>query len=201
LPFGKGQKFLSGTHGIASRLVSGWEVNTFITDSPRGEPVNMPNGLLPLKNPALDNIQWGANKVQIYNNCSLTQSDAGVITPTANSVALGCSPTDFSNYGWLQLAPSFRPAQTNSYRSGQMRVQGTYTADASISKMTQITERVKFQFRAEGFNVLNHYNYMLGNINSGDPANVNFGAIVPHTLSTQASTNPRSVQLGFKAIW
>jgi len=201
LPFGKGQRFLAGTHGVASRLVSGWEVNTFITDSPEGEPVNMPNGLIPLKNPALSNIQWGANKVQIYNNCSLTESDSGVITPTANSVALGCSATDFSNYAWLQLPPSFRPAQTNSYRSGQMRVQGTYTADASLSKMTQITERIKFQFRAEAFNVLNHYNYMLANINSGDPANVNFGAIIPHTLSTQASTNPRSVQLGFKAIW
>jgi hypothetical protein len=200
LPFGKGQKFLAGTHGIASRLVSGWEVNTFITESPLGEPANLPNGTVPLGNPALPNVHWGANTVHIWNNCVLSTSDAGVITPTATSIGLGCSPTDFSGYGWIQLAPSFRPNQTNSFRSPNIRVQGTYTADASLAKITQITERLKFQFRAEAFNVFNHWNYMLGNITT-DSNSVNFGAIVPHTLSTQASTNPRSIQLGFKAIW
>ena len=66
--------------------------------------------------------------------------------------------------------------------------------------MTQITERLKFQFRAEAFNVFNHWNYMLANI-TNDPNSVNFGAIIPSTLGTTASVNPRSIQLGFKAIW
>jgi len=180
--------------------VSGWEVNTFITDSPEGEPANLPNGTVPLKNPALSDVHWGANTVHIWNNCVLTQADNGVITPTANSLSLGCSATDFSNYDWLQLAPSFRPNQTNSYRSGNIRVQGTYTADASVSKMTQITERLKFQFRAEAFNVLNHWNYMLTNIDNG-ATSATFGAITPHTTGTTGSVNPRSIQLGFKAIW
>ena len=200
LPFGKGQKFLSGAHGVGGRLVSGWEINTFVTDSPTGEPANLPNGVLPLKNPANSNVQWGANTVHLWNNCVLTQADNGVVTPTSTSIGLGCSATDFSNYDWLIMAPSFRPNQTNSYRSPNIRVQGTYTADASITKMTAITERLKFQFRAEAFNVFNHYNYMLGNVDTG-ATSVTFGAITPHTLSTQASTNPRSIQLGFKAIW
>jgi hypothetical protein len=200
LPFGQGQKFLAGTTGLAKRLVSGWELNTFITDSPKGEPANMPNGVIPLKNPALPEVHWGANTVHIWNNCVLNQADNGVVTPTATSVSQGCSPTDFSNYDWLILAPSFRPNQTNSYRSPNIRVQGTYTADASVAKMTQITERVKFQFRAEAFNVLNHWNYMLTNIDTG-ATSVTFGAITPHTTGTTGSVNPRSIQLGFKVLW
>ncbi len=200
LPFGQGQKFLTGTHGIAKKLVSGWEVNTFITESPEGEPANLPNGVLPLRDPSLGSPHWGANTVHLWNNCVLNEADNGVITPTSTSLSLGCSATDFSGYDWLILPPSFRPNQTNSYRSPNIRVQGTYTADASITKITQITERVKFQFRAEAFNVLNHWNYMLTNINNSatDP---NFGAIVPHTTGTTGSVNPRSIQLGFKAIW
>jgi hypothetical protein len=202
LPFGQGQRFFAGAHGLARKLLSGWEANAFVTDSPAGEPANMPNGVLPLHNPKIGTVHWGADTVQIWKNCVLQESDSGVITPTAGSLKVGCSSTDFSNYDWLILPPNYRPNQVNSYRSPNIRVQGTYTADASIAKMTQITERVKFQFRAEAFNVLNHWNYMLTNINnSAGDSNGLFGTIVPHTTGTTGSVNPRSVQLGFKAIW
>jgi len=56
------------------------------------------------------------------------------------------------------------------------------------------------QFRAEAFNLFNHWNYMLTNITT-DSNSVNFGAIVPHTTGTTGSVNPRSIQIGFKAIW
>ena len=145
-------------------------------------------------------VHWGANKVQINNNCVLNEDDTGAISPLPQSVANGCSPTDWSGYAWLQLPPNYRPNQVNSYRSPNVRVQGTYTMDASLIKDTRITERVKGQFRAEAFNALNHWNYMLANVNNTatDP---NFGSIIPHTQSTQASVNPRSIQLGFKVIW
>jgi hypothetical protein len=41
---------------------------------------------------------------------------------------------------------------------------------------------------------------MLANVNNTatDP---NFGSIIPHTQSTQASVNPRSIQIAFKVIW
>jgi hypothetical protein len=131
----------------------------------------------------------------------LQESDAAVVTPTAQALANGCSATDYSQYAWLVLPPNYRPNQTNSYRAGNMRVQGTYTADASFTKMTHINERIGVQFRAEAFNALNHWNYMLANINSTTATSVNFGSIIPNTLSTQASVNPRSIQFGFKVLW
>jgi hypothetical protein len=200
LPFGKGKRFLPGVHGVADRVVSGWAVNTFITDSPEGEPANMPGSIVAIRNPGLSNVHWGANKVQINNNCILNEDDTGAIAPLPQSIANGCSATDWSQYDWLQLPPNYRPNQVNSYRSPNVRVQGTYTMDASFIKDTRINERVRAQFRAEAFNALNHCNYMLANVNNTatDP---NFGSIIPHTQSTQASVNPRSIQLGFKVIW
>jgi len=200
LPFGKGKHFLPGVHGVADRLVSGWQFNTFVTDSPEGEPANQSGSIVALKDPNLSTVHWGANKVQLYNNCILNEDDTGAIAPLPTSIANGCSATDWSQYAWLQLPPNYRPNQVNSSRSPNVRVQGTYTMDASIIKDTRITERVRGQFRAEAFNALNHWNYMLANVNNSatDP---NFGSIIPHTQSTQASVNPRSIQLGFKVIW
>lgn len=200
LPFGKGKHFLTGVHGVADRLVSGWEFNTFFTDYPLGEPANMPGSIEAIKNPHLPNIHWGANKVQINNNCILNEDDTGAVAPLPQSIANGCSATDWSGYAWLQLPPNYRPAQVNSYRSGNVRVQGTYTMDASIIKETRITERIHAQFRAEAFNAFNHFNYMLANINNTatDP---NFGSIIPHTQGTTATVNPRSIQIAFKVLW
>ena len=199
LPVGKGKQFLGNANGFVNRLIGGWELNTFYTYAPIGEPANLPNGVIPLHDPKTSSVQWGANTVRLWGNCVLNTDDAGTVTAMPYSLAAGCG-TDFSKYDWQILPPNFRPNQTNSYRSSDVRVQGTYTMDASVTKMTNITERIRFQFRAEAFNVLNHWNYMLANVNTSatDP---NFGTIIPHTLSTQASVNPRSIQLGFKALW
>ncbi len=173
----------------------------FFTEVPLGEPANMPGSVLALKNPSLPGgIDWNANTVHIWNNCVLNEDDNGNVTPLPQSIKNGCSATDFSNYAWLILPPNYRPNQVNSYRSGNIRVQGTYTMDASLIKQTRITERISSQFRLEAFNALNHYNYMLANINNS-ATDSNFGTIIPNTQSTQNTTNPRQIQLGFKVIW
>ena len=56
LPFGHGKKLLAGVHGVTDRLVSGWEVASFITEAPEGEPANQSGSLVPLGNPAAGNI-------------------------------------------------------------------------------------------------------------------------------------------------
>ncbi len=109
LPFGHGEKLLAGVHGVTDRLVSGWEVASFITEAPEGEPANQSGSLVPLGNPAAGNIHWGAPKVQIYNNCILNEDDTGAIAPLPSSISNGCSATDFSHYGWLQLRSELPP--------------------------------------------------------------------------------------------
>src|SRR2546430_8635166 len=67
-PFGKGQHFLSGAHGLPGKLVSGWEVNTFITEAPVGEPANLPGNVFALKDPSLPNIHWEDRKSTRLNS-------------------------------------------------------------------------------------------------------------------------------------
>jgi hypothetical protein len=72
-----------------------------------------------------------------------------------------------------------------------------FDMDISLSKDTKITERLKVQFRAEFFNILNHENFAL-------PASAVFsstGAISPAAGTITASaqnTNPRQIQLALK---
>jgi hypothetical protein len=128
----------------------------------------------------------------------LQESNDGAIQPLAYSVADGCG-TDPSTYDWLVLPPSYSPS-VNPYRSGQIRMWGSFTLDASLNKTTKITERVSFQFRAEAFNVLNHFfdGYDHFNTNPLDP---NFGTIFPGTTWIGNGVYPRQIQLGFKILW
>jgi hypothetical protein len=81
--------------------------------------------------------------------------------------------------------------------------------DVSLTKNTQITERVRAQFRAEFFNILNHTN--LGTPSEtvfstgptqGSAANQTTSAVVSPTaggITTAATT--RQIQLGVKLLF
>ena len=112
------------------------------------------------------------------------------------SVTLGCS-ANVADASWL-LLPNYAPRAT-PFRSGQIRKHRAFTLDSSIIKNTQITERLRIQFRAEAFNLFNHNYFGRDNFNT-DPNNPNFGTVFPALVSNQ-NTFPRQVQLGIKAYW
>jgi hypothetical protein len=59
---------------------------------------------------------------------------------------------------------------------------GAWTFDASVSKIFPIHEQINVEFRAEGFDLLNHHNlFIQGSLN--DVANVGDGVPVPITAS------------------
>ena len=59
---------------------------------------------------------------------------------------------------------------------------GAWTFDASVSKIIPIHEQINVEFRAEGFDLLNHHNlYIQGGLN--DVANVGANAPLPITAS------------------
>ncbi len=202
LPFGKGKKFGSSTTGFTNKLISGWEFTTFYTNS-SGEPADNPDGnVIQLKDPRTPGggwdgtTDWKAHQVRGWNPCVMRQLNDGSMAPTSTSIAKGCG-TDMANYAWLWTA-GYAPRNT-PYRSGQIRKHHAFTMDASINKMTNITERLKLQFRAEAFNVMNH-NYYGRDVFNKDPNNPNFGTVFPGTVSTQ-NMLPRQIQIGFKVLW
>jgi hypothetical protein len=195
LPFGKGKRFGAGAGSVAQRIIGGWEITSFYTNS-SGEPNDLPSNVIQLKDPRVDNIDWKANQVRGWSPCVARMFNDGSVRMQPFSLNLGCA-NDPAQAAWLML-PNYAPNSTPS-RSGQIRKHHAYTWDASIIKNTQITERLRVQFRAEAFNLMNHNYFGRDNFNT-DPNNPNFGTVFPSLVSTQNS-NPRQVQLGIKAYW
>jgi hypothetical protein len=53
----------------------------------------------------------------------------------------------------------FGPFPSTMMHRNSLRGPGAWNADADVEKSFPITERVAMQFRAEGFDLLNHHNY------------------------------------------
>ncbi len=188
LPFGKGKKFAGGASGVTDKLLSGWQVTTFYTNA-SGEPTDLPGNVFQLRDPSISDVDWKAHQVRGFNACTERLFNNG--TTTRLNCAAGEDPY------WLML-PSYAPRATPT-RSGQIRKHQAFTMDASLNKMTQITERLRVQFRAEAFNLFNH-NYFGRDSFNTDPTNPNFGTVFPATVSNQNSF-PRQIQFGFKVFW
>jgi hypothetical protein len=100
--------------------------------------------------------------------------------PAANSTAAEnpALPTTAAPDGISDWGP-FPPTMVarNSFRGP-----GAWTFDAAVSKIFPIHEQINVEFRAEGFDLLNHHNlYIQGALN--DVANVGEGVPVPITAS------------------
>ncbi len=199
LPFGRGQRFLANSNGFVRRLVGGWTANAFFTRQ-SGEPADLPAGALRLRDSARE-VDWKQHQVRGWGGCVLNMDLNGNITPMAYSIQRnGCSATDLSSYDWL-IAPSNRygNVRLSPSRDGQIRMKPQMNLDLSLNKMTNVTERLRFQFRAEAFNAMNNFNIPRGRFNA-NPADPNFGTIFPG-FEWIGNGLPRSVQLGFKALW
>lgn len=203
LPFGKGQALAGNAGGFLNKLISGWQFSTY-TQFSSGEPNNLNGNVIQLKDPRTvggdfnGTVDWKAHQVRGWNPCVLRQFNDGRVVPQAFSVSRGCG-TDPANYAWLMVA-DYSPDRYLPSRSGQIRKQRLFNMDASISKMTNITERLKVQFRAEAFNLTNYYYFGRNDGFITDPNNPNFGTQFPNQQSTQ-NGYPRQVQLGIKAFW
>ncbi len=206
LPFGKGRHFGANWNKAADLAFGGWEWTTFMTWQ-SGEPADLPGNVRVLRDPQKAPAglnpgyqitdQLGGYRAQGWSPCVLRMDNNGNVKPQQYSLDAGCG-TDTSNYAWLVL-PSYAPRET-PYRSGSVRMPSALTMDASLNKNFQITERLRVQFRAEAFNLLNHYVTLRGRYNT-DPNSSNFGSIYPGSMWTGDTGFPRQIQLGFKIFW
>lgn len=208
LPFGEGKQFGAGTHGLVKKLISGWQISSFLLDPLLGYPSDLPSNVFQLKDPrkALGwsgSTDWKAHQVRLWSPCVLRQSADGTTAPMPYSLTAGCG-TDYSNYAWLFLsvgpgAGSGYENRYTTYRSPNIRRHHAFQLDASILKSTQITERLRAQIGFEAFNLANHNYFGRDQVNT-DPNNPNFGTIFPSLVSTQ-NILPRQIQVRFKVNW
>jgi hypothetical protein len=175
LPFGKGRRYMSSTNWLAQGVLGGWRVNMInfanaglpynVTYSPTA-PFQVAAGGAPNYRPDFVgdvvlpfNLRSGGNRLQFLNPC-LSQSDnrfpfcanigPGVVEPTDRSQPFG-----------------------NGFRNG-VRGPMFWQMDFGLHKEFPITERTAFQFRFEGFNLLNRTNFAGVDVNR---TSGNFGRI------------------------
>ena len=179
LPVGRGGRFFN-REGFASRLISGWTVNSIVT------------------------LQTGFPfSPQLSYNPSNNGDTRNPVRPFANPgftgpVIIGSPNKWFDPNAFV--APSNVPTNGGFYGNvgrDTLAGPGLATWDFSALKDTRITERLNIEFRAEIFNLLNRANFNLPNAVVFTPSGVSptAGAI------TSTSTTSRQVQFGLKLLW
>jgi hypothetical protein len=150
LPFGRGKKFLGGSNRIVDALVGGWEINDeWIIQN--GVPVSIvqTNQSVALGTNGIGGTYQRPNLAgSIYSACQ-----AGRPQGHLGNYGTGLNKPTFINPAAFTPAPAY--TYGNTPRSLPCRQPGYDNTNLSVYKDFSITERVKFQFRAEALNAFN----------------------------------------------
>ena len=175
--------------GLASYLAGGWELGTIVTAT-SGTPFTVTTG------GGGDPLNTGFN---------------GDFSMDFPDLVAGCNPihggVTYLNTNCFTLAPAV-PNGVLVGNAGRNRFYGPglKTVDLSAFKNIRVMERLKLQFRAEFFNVLNHPNLAAPNFLNDANNSVAFegsGNPIPGSAGVLGSTSTAShqIQLGLKAIF
>ena len=209
LPFGKGRKFFGGVNKWADILVGGWQASgLYIFNS--GRPWQLPAGV-DIVDPDYYKVERKrfVNRVQYFQGVRpcvaqyATTTAGGVTTYNrdaqgrlvpvllAYSVAAGCTAPSFI------IREPFT-TRTTAVRDNRVRRPAYEQLDLNFSKTFRLTEKFKFQFRAEAYNLFNTpmYDERAYNVT---PTDTEFGSINKNNV--RQSNFPRFWQLGFKLLF
>jgi hypothetical protein len=175
LPFGKGQRFLSGGNGAVQKLSSGWTVSGGTTFQE-----GFPLALTATPNVTGFNLGLRPN-----------------VVPGCNPVVSGSAQSRLTN--WFNAScftvPSAYTLGNESLTDPVLRGPGINNFNFALFKKTQLTERFKLEFRAEVFNVFNRVQFGLPNTSITTAANPTTGYI------TTQINQPRLIQLALRLVF
>lgn len=175
LPIGKGKPWLGNVSGVADKLASGWQLNSILS-LVSGYPLN---------------VTAGSN---ISGSGDANSADRPNFNPAFTGPIVTGNPNQWFNPN------AFVVPQSGTYGDegkGALRGPGVADLDLSLFKSVALTERLKLQFRAEVFNIVNHPNFglVVSNAFSSGVINPTAGAI------TATSTTSRQIQFSMKVIF
>ena len=178
LPIGRNRQFLSDAGRAVDLLLGGWEYN-FIARFQSGIPINLPGNVDLIGDPVIED-----NTAERYFNTCVRQANGTNRRPNLAGTAFeACDNPAFAIRGADTL-------RTIPFRLSDLRNPSPPQFDMSFNKTFNFTEDVRFQFRAEAFNITNTPIYRGPNT---DPNSTQFGR-----RSTGIGNFPRQIQFGFK---
>ncbi len=161
LPFGKGKRIGNSLHPVASKRVSGWQLQG-ISVFQSGVPITFNRTVDPIR-------AVGSNRgVMFFGDVSTTRKDNKTIESWFN--------TDGFVTSSAQLIDTARQLRTFPLRFGWLRPHPLNNWDLSVLKNTALAEGVNLQIRLEALNAMNQTN------SSGpiiQPTAANFGQVTP----------------------
>jgi len=171
LPFGKGKYFLNGSSGAVDRLVGGWQLGGILRIN-TGTPLTIadPRG-------TLNRVGRSANQTAVTNLTNAQISDlVGVFNQ--NGIVYYINPSVINSDGRGAAAfgqPAFPnevffdngPGQFGTLARSTINGPLFTELDMSLTKSIRLTEKMRFQIRADAFNVLNHTNFLTGVLTPG----------------------------------
>lgn len=192
MPFGRGKKFFTDANGFLNRVIGGWQVTSIVRiDSGAPFSITDPRGTLNRtlrsgRQTANTNLTKDEIKalVGVFRtpcgiffinpqviNLDLGACDRGVVAPrvtvsstgaaigAGGQAALGFDQGTFPGQVFFNVAPGKTGTLERNFVSGPTFLNW----DASLIKNIPISENVRFQIRAEVFNVLNRSNFSIAN--------------------------------------
>jgi hypothetical protein len=185
LPFGHGRHWGSNWSGIVDHAFGGWQFNNLISVG-TGTPID---------------INLGAERPDLVGQVSTGSLQATSLAPGGPPARQWISAAPFTFVDPPQSG--FRFTRPGTLGRNHFYGPGYGTWDTSLFKNFALSERIKMQFRAEAFNVLNHPQYAqpdtyLGFLDptTGRPSNTDFGLIT----STRQSSS-RQLQFAFRFMF
>jgi hypothetical protein len=189
LPFGRGQKLLGSANRLENTIVGGWALNGF-THLSSGAPLSLTSnrfttGWGASNPPVIVNM----TAKQLNSNIGVYERGTGVyfINPNTNLFTIKGSTSTPNMCATnaagqvTQTTPCFLEPAPGSLTNCSGVASGTpcaalsfndlnlpwfFDQDLSITKMTTIFERVKFEIRLEAFNVFNHPTFTLASLST-----------------------------------
>jgi hypothetical protein len=165
------EPFLKGSKGILGQVAGGWSLVPLFTVR-SGTPFSIADSSNCL------NCATGPYGIPRYVPSTPISSfnTGGGTSIGANNFNILTLPAANSFTGLLGFS-DFGPYPTNMTTKGEFYGPGAWTFDLSLSKAFTVTERLKLEFRAEGFNIFNHAN-MYFNGFTADAFNAGGGPVI-----------------------
>jgi hypothetical protein len=200
LPFGKGMQ------GFAGKVIGGWNVSG-ITIAQSGDPLTVIDSSA--------GAAFGSNSTQYVDGVSTAQYCSGAGSGNAKSPGnIKSNLNEYLNSAAYCKPPTvpFGDVTATGFGDsgvGQILGPGQFNWDISILKTTNITERVRVQFRTDFYNAFNHPQFAdpggsaltnAGFVDIRPQLNLLPGAANTTTVAsiTHTNVNPRLIQFGLR---
>lgn len=197
LPFGRGRRFLS-SGGLVEQIFGGWTFTSIVRVS-SGAPFSILDTRGTLNRTGRSSRQTAnssLSKDQIRDQIGIFKTPDGVffinpavINPATGRASEGIGSTPFGGQVFFNAPPGTTGTLQRNFLNGPWFVNW----DAGIIKNFAITESVRFQIRAEAFNVLNRPNFFIGNV-SFIPAGTSFDINSTNFGRVNTTFDPRIIQ-------